>query len=205
MEIAMDPASKPPINIDYSTTYSYAASPPSPAPSAPALSLAHPAAFATMLLITVIALLPFSLAAVPKLKERADVTCSQVHLFLARGNGEAYPGRVGAIANTVCSGLPSCTAENILFDSSQGYCDQASDGVASGLSQIAAYSALCPDTKIVLGGYSLGAHIVGDILGGGGGDFYDCVEKTTSGLNPSSGPGSHSEIAQGFRRRICIK
>jgi acetylxylan esterase len=142
-------------------------------------------------------LLPFSLAAaVGKLQERDGSSCSDVHVFMARGNGEAYPGRVGAIANTVCSGLPSCDSENILFVATESYCDQASDGVASGLSQVAAYASRCPHSKLVLAGYSLGAQIVGDILAGGGGSFYGCVERSNTGLSAGSSPGSQSEIAR---------
>jgi acetylxylan esterase len=121
--------------------------------------------------------------------------CTDVHLFLARGNGEGYPGRVGALYDSICNGLSSCDYENILFDSSQSYCAQASDGVSSGLSQIAAYASSCPDSKLVLGGYSLGAQIVGDILGGGGGSFYGCTDSTSSALSASSVAGSKSKIA----------
>lgn len=156
-------------------------------------------------------LLTLSSATVDGLKERDNSVCTEVHLFLARGNGEAYPGRVGALANAVCNGLPSCDSENIIFDSSQSYCDQASDGVASGLSQIAAYSSRCPTSKLVIGGYSLGAQIVGDIVGGGGGSFYNCVERSNAGLSVGSGPGSHGKIPldpimkKDSRRSACPK
>lgn len=110
-----------------------------------------------------------------------------MHLFLARGNGEAYPGRVGAISDSVCNGLPSCDYENIDFVSTQDYCDQAADGASAGIAQIGAYSKRCPSSKLVLAGYSLGAQIVGDILGGGGGSFYNCVERGNGGLTVGAG------------------
>jgi hypothetical protein len=141
-------------------------------------------------------LLSFSSTTVDGLEERDNSPCSDVHLFLARGNGEAYPGRVGALANAVCSGLPSCDAENIIFSSTQIYCNQAADGVTSGTQQIAAYSRRCPDSKLVLGGYSLGAQIVGDIVGGGGGTFYNCVERSNTGLSLGISPASKSEISR---------
>ncbi|KAG0652496.1 Acetylxylan esterase 2 [Hyphodiscus hymeniophilus] len=134
--------------------------------------------------------LPVSFAAVTSVAKRQN-SCSDVHLFLARGNGEAYPGRVGDIANTVCDGLPSCDAENIQFVSTESYCDQASDGVSDGISQITSYASRCPDSKLVLAGYSLGAQIVGDILGGGGGSYYNCVERTTPGMSRASSPGKN--------------
>jgi hypothetical protein len=139
-------------------------------------------------------LLPVALAAVANVEKR-QTTCSDVHLFLARGNGEAYPGRVGALSNTVCAGINSCSSENIEFDSSQAYCAQASEGVKNGVSQITAYATACPNSKLVLGGYSLGAQIAGDILGGGSGDFYGCAETTSNGLQRGSFPGSNSKNA----------
>jgi hypothetical protein len=43
-------------------------------------------------------------------------------------------------------------------------------------------------------GYSQGGQVVGDILGGGGGVFFqDCVEDKIAGLSPDSRPGSSSK------------
>jgi len=133
-----------------------------------------------------LALLPVSvsMAAVIGLEERNS--CADVHLFLARGNGEEYPGRVGAIGDTACNGLPSCDYENIMFVSTQSYCAQAADGASAGIAQIGAYSKKCPNSKLVLAGYSLGAQIVGDILGGGGGNFYGCNEPGNGPLSVGS-------------------
>lgn len=34
-------------------------------------------------------------------------TCDDVHMFLARGNNEPYPGRQAALVEAVCDGLKS--------------------------------------------------------------------------------------------------
>jgi len=55
-----------------------------------------------------------------------------------------------------------------------------------------AYADRCPASKLVLSGYSEGANIVGDIVGGG--DRPDCTLGIATGLDPSSGPGSKREF-----------
>jgi hypothetical protein len=152
-----------------------------------------------MLYLSALVFLPLTLAAVSRVEQRA--TCDDVHLFLARGRGESYPGRVGGLADAVCGGLSSCSYENILFTSvaSTLYCDSAAEGAANGVAQIAAYHASCPNSKLVIGGYSLGAQIVGDMLGGGGGNFFNCAEGTSQALDPNSPSGKASKST---RRRM---
>lgn len=67
-------------------------------------------------------------------------------------------------------------------------------GVVAGKSRVTAYAKDCPDAKLVLSGYSLGAHAVGDMLGGNGGDFtmYETVEPEVDGFESAkTSPGSH--------------
>lgn len=40
-----------------------------------------------------------------------------------------------------------------------------------------------------------GAHVVGDILGGGGGSFQGCTQRTVQGLNPTTSPGNKIKAA----------
>lgn len=61
----------------------------------------------------------------------ANSECADVHLFLARGNGEEYPGRIGDIVPATCNGLDSdmtCDYEDIRFTSVAGsvYCEYSS-------------------------------------------------------------------------------
>lgn len=44
----------------------------------------------------------------------------------------------------------------------------ATGGAASGVAQMTAYAERCPISNLVLSGYSQGANVAGDILGGGG-------------------------------------
>ncbi|KAH7382046.1 Alpha/Beta hydrolase protein [Cadophora sp. MPI-SDFR-AT-0126] len=134
--------------------------------------------------------LPFTLASqVTTLSTRADSDCTSTRIFLAKGNNEPYPGRQGKLVNSICSGLSSCSYEDILFYNpvESVYCDSVFEGTANGINQIIAYNKRCPDTSLVISGYSQGAHIVGDILGGGGGTFFQgCVQGANEPLDVNS-------------------
>jgi acetylxylan esterase len=116
-------------------------------------------------------------AASVDLQPRQMVTsnCAEVHLFLSRGNNEPYPGRQGAIVSAVCKGLESCDYEDIQMKNalSDEYCGAVSEGTANGYKQIVAYNQRCPNSKLVVSGFSQGAHVAGDIFGGGGGSFFE--------------------------------
>ncbi|KAK0111020.1 hypothetical protein ONS95_001400 [Cadophora gregata] len=147
------------------------------------------------LLYTTILSLPFTFASqIITLSSRADSasSCTDTHIFLAKGNNEPYPGRQGKLVNSICSGLSSCDYEDILFYNpvESGYCDSVIEGAANGIAQIIAYNKRCPGASLVISGYSQGAHIVGDILGGGGGTFFQgCVQGAIGGLDVKSAAG----------------
>ncbi|KAK8052232.1 hypothetical protein PG993_003617 [Apiospora rasikravindrae] len=133
--------------------------------------------------------------------ESRQTACHSVHVFIARGSTEPYPGRQGALADAICSGLSgSCGYEDIQYPATfENYCDSAGAGVKNGRSQIAAYAQRCPGAKLVLTGYSQGGHVVGDILGGGGGQFQgQCTQGTTGALSPTTSPGKQIAAALFF-------
>ncbi|RDW80280.1 hypothetical protein BP6252_04918 [Coleophoma cylindrospora] len=153
-----------------------------------------------MFLLQANLVLSLALAAAAALSER-NSTCQAVHVFLARGYGEEYPGRQSVLIDAICSGLSSCDYEDILWTTSMeyGFCDAVAEGAANGLQQITAYNLQCPDSVLVLSGYSQGAHVVGDILGGGNGTFFEgCVQKSNAGLDPSVAPGTKIAAALAF-------
>ncbi|KAK7408528.1 hypothetical protein QQX98_009288 [Neonectria punicea] len=130
-----------------------------------------------------------------------DSACKDVHVFLARGNNEPYPGRQGKLITAICSGLSSCDYEDIKFYNplESVYCDSVFEGARNGIDQITAYNKKCPDSKLVVSGYSQGAHVVGDILGGGGGTFFQgCVQGDNEGLDPKSRPANKIVAAMIF-------
>lgn len=122
--------------------------------------------------------------------------CDDVHFFLARGNNEPYPGRQGELVAATCDGVSSCGYEDLIYSAlyTDLSCQTTYDGAIAGHIQMTAYAERCPDSKLVLAGYSQGGQIAGDILGGGGGEsFNGCIQPETPPLDRSTSPGSKSE------------
>jgi acetylxylan esterase len=123
-------------------------------------------------------------ASAASIERRQMVTdsCAEVHIFLAKGNNEPYPGRMGAVVSAVCEGLESCDYEDIQMNNMRAdpYCSGVSEGTENGRAQIIAYNARCPDSKLVLSGFSQGGHVVGDIVSGGGGSFFQNCQTTAT-------------------------
>ncbi|CAJ2499869.1 Uu.00g027220.m01.CDS01 [Anthostomella pinea] len=134
-------------------------------------------------------------------QQKRQEACSAVHIFLARGNNEPYPGRQGVLVDAICEGLESCDYEGVMFNNAleTNYCTAVAEGAVNGVAQMEDYYQRCPDTKLVLSGYSQGAQVVGDIIGGGGGSFFDgCVQPESAGLDPYSGAGTMLTAALTF-------
>lgn len=122
---------------------------------------------------------------------KLDAPCVDIAIFMARGNDAPYhDGRTTPFIDATCAKFTaegkSCDYMDIQFDVTLGgdYCAQVAEGARNGISQITAYNAKCPCTHIVVNGYSEGAHVVGDVLGGPGG----CTFVST-GLDNNSAAG----------------
>lgn len=128
---------------------------------------------------TILNLALLASAAPSKRQSTGSGTCSDVHIFLARGWNEGYPGRQQSLVDAACNGVSSCDYEDITFDATNanGFPAAVEEGRSSGVSQINAYIQRCPDAKIALSGYSEGAVVVNNVL-------------ADSGLTPSSAPGN---------------
>lgn len=132
---------------------------------------------------------------IPSIPETTD--CTDVHIFLAKGNNETEAGtRQLKLVDAICSTTPentTCGHESLHFDNRYEtvYCVSLEEGAEKGPKQMEAYAERCPGSKLVVSGYSQGAHIVGDILGGGGGNFFqECPQKTNPPMDPETSPGN---------------
>lgn len=135
--------------------------------------------------------------------EPRQTACKDVHIFIAKGNNEPYPGRQGKLTGAICYGLPSCDYEDILYENALGvdYCKGVTQGKRNGLKQMKAYADRCPNSKLVLSGYSQGSNVVGDMLGGGSGKFgtQQCFIQPSKALDPTTSPGNKSELLMQLR------
>lgn len=134
--------------------------------------------------------------------------CSAYHIFIARGSDEPYPGRLGNLTSEVCKGIgEDCTFENIEYPAKstawgkEEWCKSASKGAANGQAQVKAYAEKCSDSKLILLGYSQGASVTQDILGGGGGAVFECTQDSNPAMDRSSSPGSQGKSI--YMRSTC--
>jgi len=95
-----------------------------------------------------------------------------VHVIAARGSTEPPgPGITGLLVKRV----QDASSQNVSTDSVvypatlTNYPSSSAQGTSSLIQQLSDRVKACPGQKIVLMGYSQGAHVLGDALGGGGG------------------------------------
>jgi hypothetical protein len=90
--------------------------------------------------------------------QNACIRCDDIHFFLARGNNEPYPGRQAMLVDATCDGLTGCGYEDLYYSSlyTDLYCQDAYEGVLAGHAQMTAYAQECPDSKLIIAGYSQG-------------------------------------------------
>ncbi|KAF5383247.1 hypothetical protein D9615_004842 [Tricholomella constricta] len=96
--------------------------------------------------------------------------CAAVHIITARGSSEPPgEGTIGAIVDdVVSSSKQTVSREAVVYPATVinylGPLGSQAQGVAAMKARLAAKASACPDTKIVLTGYSQGAHVAGDVL-----------------------------------------
>lgn len=127
--------------------------------------------------------------------------CQQYHIFIARGSDSSYPGHQGPLVKLICDQLEDCGYEDISYpanSSSTGpgnWCPSAHKGAINGQEQLNNYAQRCPYSKLILTGFSQGASVVLDIIGGGGGGpGFDCEwQEPNYPLSRSELPGWNSK------------
>ena len=119
---------------------------------------------------TVTMLLSSSMAAAGPITGRQS-ECSPIHIIAARASTEpAGEGIIGGVADGIVESNSDVSREAVDYPAKLiPYDSSSQEGTEALTEQLTAYTSDCPDSKVVLLGYSQGAHIIGDVLCGGGG------------------------------------
>lgn len=89
-------------------------------------------------------------------------------MIVARASTEAAgEGATAAVANLIAASLPGSDSVAVDYPATlDDYLNSQAAGVSAMTTMIQQYVASCPSSKIVLLGYSQGAHVIGDVLCG---------------------------------------
>jgi acetylxylan esterase len=98
--------------------------------------------------------------------------CAAVAIITARASGES-PGEgiTGALVSQIIrQSKQTISRASVNYPATlTNYANSSAQGVAALKTQLTNQVQKCPDQKIVLAGYSQGAHVILDVVGGGGG------------------------------------
>lgn len=83
-----------------------------------------------------------------------QTSCSAVHILIARGTTEEYPGDMGSLANLIIANNDDADYEDIIYPATFNYISSTQQGMQASMSQLTTYVEACPDSKIILLGYS---------------------------------------------------
>jgi hypothetical protein len=115
----------------------------------------------------VLTAIPAPAAAVP-----SSGGCAQVSIITARASTEAAgEGITGALVTQVVNASTQTVSRAAVSYPAtlSNYASSSLQGINALKTQLTNLVNACPSTKVVLMGYSQGAHVVGDVLGGGQG------------------------------------
>ena len=92
-----------------------------------------------------------------------------VHIIAARGSTEAVgEGKLQDLSNNIGAQIPGSTNEAVVYPATLlPYESSEETGVTDMRQLIMDFVTKCPSAQLVLTGFSQGAQIVGDVLGGG--------------------------------------
>ncbi len=142
-------------------------------------------------------------AAAPAGAVASTASCATVHVIAARASTEAQgDGVIGALA-TLIQGDVSATVsqEAVVYPATlTNYASSVAKGDSAIKSELATDVANCPNEQFVLIGYSQGAQVVGDALGGGGGG--NLGTAATAGVPASTAAKILAVIQMGDPRRV---
>ncbi|KAJ6541531.1 putative acetyl xylan esterase [Mycena capillaripes] len=136
--------------------------------------------------------------------------CPQVHIFGARETTVAPGyGTSGPVVTSIQGAFPGATAEAINYPACGGqascgsvsYASSAVQGVAAVANQVNSFNSQCPNTVLVLVGYSQGGQIMDDAYCGGG-DTNEGLSNTAIPISAAAQKKIAAAIFMGDPRHI---
>lgn len=87
---------------------------------------------------------------------QANATCAPIHIIAARASTESPgPGVIGSLATLIENDHSGTTLESVNYPATlDNYASSSAQGTAALTSQLTAYVNSCPDSKVILLGYS---------------------------------------------------
>jgi acetylxylan esterase len=137
----------------------------------------------------------------PQFEKLKTSECQPYHHFLARGSTSPYPGHVIETVGKICDKLnnsthpTACGYEDVEYWAMNGgekWCISAHEGAVNGAKQMRNYTTRCPDSHLIVMGFSQGGSVQLDVIGGGGGELWGCQQKENPAMDINSAPGSKS-------------
>ncbi|KAI2629532.1 carbohydrate esterase family 5 protein [Hypoxylon sp. NC1633] len=129
--------------------------------------------------------------------------CPKIHIFGARET-TAPPGfgSASTVVNLVQQANDGATSESIVYPAAGGnvYAASVTAGVAAVANQTSTFNQMCPDSKIVMVGYSQGAQIVDDAFCGGPDGF--SLNTTRASVSPGVSEMVAAIILMGDPRHV---
>jgi acetylxylan esterase len=171
-------------------------------------------ALAALLQAATIAAVCTKLEDCPQFEKLKTNECQTYHHFLARGSTSPYPGHLIETVGKICDKLNNeanaavCGYEDLQYWAMNGgerWCQSAHEGAMNGAEQMRNYTARCPDSHLIVMGFSQGGSVQLDVMGGGGGEMWGCNQKTNPAMDINSVPGSKGKhvLPSSGERPIC--
>lgn len=129
--------------------------------------------------------------------------CADVHIIATRASTE-QPG--AGIIGSLVDAVSSATDQSVSTDATDypatliPYASSVADGVEALTGQLTTQAADCPNSKIVLMGYSQGANVISDVLAGGGGRG---LGQQTAPVDPAIAEQVSAVILMGDPRHVA--
>lgn len=119
-------------------------------------------------------------------------TTSGVHIIVARGTEETGVGKSGIFVEQIFNSLPGSDVVAVEYPASVAIPSSPNAGVKAMLKLVNDYAAACPDSKMVLMGYSQGTQVVASSVSGGG------INTSQGGPTAKTPPLSQDVMSKGL-------